>query len=227
MAEASPRSAHPWGLHALLLLLLLLSGAALVALIVAPATPPAPQPFALPARALPALQAIAALPPLRRRDIHTAPGHRYRWLRQANGRSPSIELELLPVRLRRFQDLGVTPIQRLRQRPLWRDSDVTYILDGADQLALVHLRQQQSLQSCWVRGKQAAAQSETLSPGVEALVDLLDRQPPDLGSRLRVVLGLEPPRRWECILVSLTSPAGKHAEAQLRAAWRELRPLLP
>lgn len=219
MAELDRRSLAPGVLRALLLLLVLLSAAAFTALVVAPAAPPEPQPLALPARALPALQATSAWPPQRRRNLSTGAGQRYRWPHPSKGQAASLELELLPVRLRRYEDLGVRPIQRLRQRPLWRDQNMRYVIDGADQLALGALGQQQLLQTCWVPGKQAAAQSETL-------VDLLNVPPPDPGARLRVVLGLEPPRRWECILVGLQMPAGPQSQEHLLAAWRELRPVL-
>lgn len=208
-------------LGAVLVSLVGLSAAAVLKLIVWPTHPPLPQEHLLKAVAkqLP-LEPIATLPPQSRRDISQGKGRRYRWPGASPGGTAGLELELLPVRLRRFHDLGFTTIVELVGRPAGELIETLQLeSDGlrfSHQPAQGNRPAQLELQTCLVPGSRAATDRDRL-------IDLLRRPPKDAVSRLRISLGLTPPRNWECVLITLSAPAAPGARQQLLKAWDQLR----
>jgi hypothetical protein len=49
-----------------------------------------------------------------------------------------------------------------------------------------------------------------------------DQRRTDLSSRVRQVMGMQSPARWECVWVTLSLPSNGSAVEQLRTAWRAL-----
>jgi len=203
----------------LLLGLCAVSAAATAWRVLSPAQPPLPGLHAPQLQGVQPWQPLPTSPPERGRALSRGTGHHYRWSRLQSGQHRQLDLEVLPVRWRRHGDMGLDASRSLLGRSPWRgpvQQLETLRLNG-DALALVQQDGQLRLQTCVVPGLRAATDQADLVAMV--------RQPPGPVGRLRSLLGLEPPRQLECLLVSL-SGTGSLDSSDLLAAWRQLRPLL-
>jgi hypothetical protein len=203
-------------------LLPLAAGTALVALL----RPLGPQVSDLPASQVHAALASLARPPRplpavapwRSEGIALSTLRRYQL-------QPGLELRLQRVQVWRRADFQLAYITRpwtAGRRDLALGATRRLVHGQAGVHALAQRGATAVRQTCLV-GESGAALAGVTAAQLAAPVDQRANRPATIAARL---VGLEPNRSWQCLLVSLHSDRRLHAEPQVAGLWSRLQPVL-
>ena len=149
------------------------------------------------------------------RNVSWSDGYRFA-LPTSKSQDAGLRLTLLSTRVRGAKDLNVQTIRDAalgnimgKTRTVWNGPEEWLMIRPADKPSI--------LVSCYTNGE---ARSSS-----DALVQLkIDKDPPNTAaSRLRMVLGLQQPRSWGCLLVQFEAIGRAMSETAILKIWSGLK----
>lgn len=161
---------------------------------------------------------LPAVSPWRSEGIALSTLHRYQL-------QPGLELRVQRVQVWRRSDFQLAYLTRpwtAGRRDLALGSIRRLVPDPAGVHALAQRGGTAVRQTCLV-GDAGTAVAGVTAVQLTTPVDQRASRPPAVAARL---LGLEPNRTWQCLLVSLHSDPQRQAEPQVAALWARLQPAL-